>query len=104
MIGVKGTYLETKYILNQVRNYLMEMGLTLSESKTRITNINSSCALFLGTNIKRSREYSFARTIHNNILKRNSKKIRMEAPIDRIIKKLIEANFIKDGKPVPKTV
>ena len=90
--------------MNEVKDHLNEMGLTLSETKTKITNISATPALFLGTNIKRAAEHSYARTSHNNYLKRNSKKIRMEAPIDRIKKKLEEAGFIQSGTPVPKTV
>ena len=80
------------------------MGLTLSESKTKITNLNESQAMFLGTSIKRAREYSYARPSHNLMLRRNSKKLRLEAPITRIQKKLKDAGFIKFGKPYPKFV
>ena len=104
MIGIKGTFAEVQFILNEVKNCLNDMGLTLSDTKTKITNINSSNALFLGTNIKRASEYSFTRTRHNNILKRNAKNIRMEAPIDRILKKLEDAGFIRSNVPHPKTV
>lgn len=104
MIGIKGTLAEVQFMLNEVKNCLSDMGLTLSDTKTKITNINSSHALFLGTNIKRASEYSFTRTSHNNILKRNAKNIRMEAPISRILKKLEDAGFIKSNIPHPKTV
>jgi len=80
------------------------MGLTLSETKTKITNLNTDKVLFLGTIIKRANEYSYSRSSHNNILKRNSKKIRMEAPIDRIVKKLHDADFMKNSKSCPKFV
>ena len=104
IIGIKGTLAETQIILNEVKNCLNDMGLTLSTAKTKVTNINISRALFLGTNIKRAAEYSFTRTSHKNILKRNYKKIRMEAPIERIMEKLEDAGFIKNGAPNPKTV
>lgn len=104
MIGVKGTLAETLAILDEVRNCLSDMGLTLSDTKTKVTNINTSRALFLGTNIKRASKYSFSRASHNGILKRNAKNIRMEAPIERIISKLEDAGFIKQNSPNPKTV
>ncbi len=104
MIGVKGTYEETVQILDKVRNHLNEMGLTLSEKKTKITNLNASRALFLGTYIKRATEYSFSRPSHNQYLRRNSKKLRLEAPIDHILNKLKDANFLRGGKPNPKLV
>jgi len=90
--------------MQDIKIHLKDMGLELSETKTKITNINTSSALFLGTEIKRAAEYSFTRTSHNGILKRNSKKIRLEAPISRILEKLKSADFIKEGIPCPKTV
>lgn len=104
IIGVKGTYEETVQILDKVRNHLSEMGLTLSDKKTKITNLNTSRALFLGTIIKRATEFSYSRTSHNQYLRRNSKKLRLEAPIDRILEKLSDADFIRSGKPSPKLV
>lgn len=80
------------------------MGLKLSDSKTRITNINNAEALFLGSIIKRAREYSYARTSHNSVLKRNSRKLRLEAPIQRILKKLHDADFMKKNEACPKLV
>lgn len=80
------------------------MGLTLSEAKTKVTNINSSSALFLGTYIKRATEHSFTRMSHNSILRRNSRKIRLEAPMSRILNKLENAGFISSGLSIPKMV
>jgi group II intron reverse transcriptase/maturase len=104
IIGVKGTLEETKAILAKVKEFLSSIGLTLSESKTKITNLNISEALFLGTIIKRARRFSFSRPSHNHILRRNSKKLRLEAPIKRIIKKLHEADFMKNNDSCPKFV
>lgn len=104
IIGVKGTLSETKAIMVEIKNFLSFIGLTLSERKTKITNLNNSDALFLGTSIKRGNEHSYARTSHNNILKRNSKKLRMEAPIKRILDKLKNADFMKGNETQPKIV
>jgi hypothetical protein len=86
LIGIKGNYAETIQILDKVRIHLNELGFTLSENKTKITNLNTSRALFLGSYIKRATEYSFSRASHSQFLKRNSKKLRLEAPIDHILK------------------
>lgn len=104
IIGVKGTYEETVQILNKAINHLSEMGLTLSDKKTKITNLNSSRALFLGTFIKRATELSYSRPSYNLYLKINYKKLRLEAPIDRILDKLADVDFIRSGKPSPKLV
>lgn len=101
---MKGTLEETKVILTEVKDHLSTMGLTLSESKTKITNLNTDEVLFLGTIIKRARMFSYSRPIHNNILRRNSKKLRMEAPINKIVKKLHDADFMKDNESNPKFV
>jgi group II intron reverse transcriptase/maturase len=104
MIGVKGTLQETQAIMAKVKDFLGEIGLTLSETKTKITNLVTGEALFLGTTIKRAREYSYTRPSHNNMLRRNSKKLRMEAPIARIINKLHTANFMKNNESCPKLI
>lgn len=104
MIGVKGTFQEAETIKEKISNMLKDIGLELSPTKTKITNINSEKATFLGTDIIRAQEYTFARTAHNNHLKRNSKKLRFLAPISRIEKRLTEAGFMKEGNSYPKFV
>jgi len=104
MIGIKGTLKETETIQAEVRTFLESIGLKLSDTKTKITNINTDEALFLGTLVKRAREYSYSRPSHNNMLRRNSKKLRLEAPISRILKKLREADFMNGEKARPKLV
>jgi hypothetical protein len=104
VIGIKGTLEEAKSILQRVKVFLDSIDLNLSDSKTKITDISTSEALFLGTNIKRASQVSFSRPSHTRYLKRNSRKLRLEAPIRRILKKLQQANFLKGGKPSPKFV
>ena len=104
MIGIKGTLQEAEAIKEKVGNMLAGICLVLSPSKTKITNINSEKATFLGTDIIRAKEYTYARTYHNNYLKRNSKKLRLLAPIKRIEKKLSEASFMREGDSHPKFV
>lgn len=104
MIGVKGTLTEATLIKDRAKEKLDEMGLQLSESKTKITNVNSQKATFLGTEIMRAQQYTYSRTSHNNYLRRNSRKLRLLAPMNRIERKLTEANFIREGLPHPKFV
>lgn len=61
VIGVRGTHKETLDILNSINTYLFSIGLTLSASKTKVTNLNTSKVLFLGTVITRARKHSFSR-------------------------------------------
>lgn len=76
------------------------MGLTLNETKTKITNLNENKVMFLGTTIHRGKEYSK----QNGILQRNPRKIRLQAPITKILSELKEAGFMKNGKSSPKLV
>lgn len=69
VIGIKGSYSDTKNIYNLVKLFLSSIGLTLSDCKTKLTNLNKSRVLFLGTYITRAKEHSFTRVRGN--FKRN---------------------------------
>ena len=88
-------------ILEQIRNYLdKELKLKLSDTKTLITNASKDKALFLGTSIGIAQHQSYSRTYGYST--RNAKEIRMEAPKNRIIKKLTESGIMKDNKASPR--
>ena len=88
-------------ILEQIRNYLdKELKLKLSDSQTLITNASKEKALFLGTSIGMAQHQSYSRTYGYST--RNAKEIRMEAPKNRIIKKLTESGIMKENKAAPK--
>ena len=88
-------------ILKEIKDFLNEkLDLKLSESKTLITNANDGKALFLGTKIFRSQHQAFSR--NSGFVRRIGREIRLEAPLDRIIKKLTEAKFIHNGIPNPR--
>jgi len=102
VIGIRGSHQETLQILEKVNNFSSELGLNVSETKTRITNLNLESALFLGTKIFRSNHRRFSRIGNTRFLKRIKLSLRFEAPLDRIKKKLSEASFLKNGKASPK--
>lgn len=104
MVGIKGNLIETEEILNKIEAKLSSMGLTLSKSKTKVTNLNKSSVTFLGTKIFRAREHSFSRLRNSSILKRNSRKLRLEAPLVRIMSKLHDTDFMKESQSCPKFV
>lgn len=91
-------------IFNKIDQRLSEFGLTLSKTKTKITNINEQEITFLGTTIFRARKTSYSKMANTGYLKRNSKKLRLEAPLTRILKKLHETDFMKEGKSSPKFI
>lgn len=101
IIGIRGSYSDCEKILTQIKIFLKEdLKLTLSDSKTLITNANDGKALFLGTHVFRSRHQIYSR--YRNIKKRAGREIRLEAPMERIVKKLEEAGFIKNNIAIPR--
>jgi hypothetical protein len=102
MIGLRGPHSDAKYVMSLVSNFLeKELKLNLNKEKTLITHLQTNKALFLGTLIGRARLRTFTRKSIGQAV-RNSLRLRFEAPLDRITKKLTEASFIKNGRPAPK--
>jgi hypothetical protein len=93
---------DTKYILEKITKFCDSIGLTVSSSKTKITNLQSSKALFLGVELSRSNIDKYARITSSSSLKRVGKGLRLTVSIERIINKLSSAGFIKMNKPAPK--
>nr|YP_010836057.1 hypothetical protein QLP54_mgp09 [Phyllosticta yuccae]WGC90072.1 hypothetical protein [Phyllosticta yuccae] len=102
IIGIRGSKREALDILNKIREFSSSIELTFSDSKTKLTNLNSESVLFLGTSISRSNHSSFSKMGTERRLRRNKLGIRLEAPLDRIKKKLTSASFLKGGKSHPK--
>lgn len=101
IIGIRGSHLECKEILQKVDDKLEGMGLKLSKEKTKITNLRLDKVMFLGTQIFRSRHRRFT-MMKMGASRRLGLGIRMEAPLNRVRDKLTAAGFIKEGKPHPK--
>jgi group II intron reverse transcriptase/maturase len=102
IIGVRGTLKETQEILKIVSDFCTSIGLTVSQQKTKITNLSTSKALFLGVELSRSNTIKFARVKSSSSTKRLGLRLRMTAPIARIIKKLTETGFIVKNEPAPR--
>jgi group II intron reverse transcriptase/maturase len=104
IIGIRGTHPETAYIKMQIEEFLKEqMGLDLNKEKILITHAGTGKALFLGTYIFKARVQKLRRSDKNRIV-RNSREIRLEAPIQRIVSKLTKANYIRNGVSWPKFI
>ena len=102
IIGIRGTRREALEVLEKLRVFCTTLELNLSESNTKLTSINRDKVLFLGTKIFRSKVSSYSRIGTVRSLKRNKLGIRFEAPLDRIKKKLSQANFMYKGISAPK--
>jgi group II intron reverse transcriptase/maturase len=104
IIGIRGTHSETVYIKTQIEEFLKgKMELDLNKEKTLITHTVTGKALFLGTYIFKSRVQRHRRSDKNRII-RNSREVRLEAPIKRIVSKLTKASYVKNGVSWPKFI
>lgn len=101
---MKGSKKDAEQMVTQLRRALSALGLILSPEKTKLTNINSKKVSFLGTNIHRSKAFSFSRVPSTSRKKRNPKRLRLEAPLGRVKAKLTEAGFLKRDKSHPKFI
>jgi group II intron reverse transcriptase/maturase len=100
VIGVRGSIKETQEILSKVIKFCSEIGLTVNETKTKITNLNKSKAKFLGVSLSRSKHTKYR--IIKNVISRQSRKLRLEVPISDIKNRLRTASFLKGDIPNPK--
>jgi group II intron reverse transcriptase/maturase len=100
VIGIRGSLADTKEILSKVSLFCKSIGLTVSETKTKITNINENYVKFLGVYLSRGQEHSF-RTL-NNIRYRNGLRLRLTVSLRDLKKKLTASSFMKNGKSAPK--
>nr|YP_009517185.1 hypothetical protein C0991_000013 [Blastosporella zonata]AYE93076.1 hypothetical protein C0991_000013 [Blastosporella zonata] len=103
IIAVNGSYKEATDILAKVTAFLGNLGLTVSPTKTKITNTYKEPAVFLGTNIAHSRYTTYS--LHRKgSFQRNSGFLVLSAPMTRIQKRLREAGYLKNHRGVTRTV
>ena len=97
IIAVNGSLTDAKNILEKVTIFLKDLGLTVLPTKTRITNTYKENALFLGTNISHSRATTYS--LHRKgTLQRKTGFLALNAPLDRIYKKLREAGLMANHR------
>jgi len=107
IIGVRGSLKDTVNLKNKMATYCESIGLTLSDSKTKITNLLKNKAKFLGVYISRNAgNHETIRGATNNTRQRTNKQLRFTVSINEIRKKLKNNRFIipstKGYKPHPK--
>lgn len=100
IIGVRGSLQDAKLILDKVTAYCDSLGLTVSPTKTKITNLNNDRAKFLGVYITRSSHTGFSNL--NGVVGRIGLRLRLEVSLTDIKRKLSEASFLKGDKSHPK--
>lgn len=102
ILAVNGTYTETKCIFNKIKDFCLTLGLTLSSTKTKITNSYKDYILFLGTRIKHSGVTTWSKH-RNGYRQRNRKALLLTAPINKIKKKLSLSGFVKNNRGMSRT-
>lgn len=102
IVAVNGKYKDAIHILKLITNFCTnELGLTISQEKTKITNTYKDHVLFLGTNIKHS--------TRRDVILRKGRKTRfpgmliLTAPINRVSKKLFDSGFHNNHIGLTKT-
>jgi len=108
IVGITGDLKFAESIKHQIETFLKyTLELTLSDTKTKITHVTTDKVSYLGFSISRHhRNYTKSLIVKDSlgITKRgNTASIIIEAPIDKIINKLIEHGFAWD-KSQPKAV
>lgn len=102
MVGIRGPHADAQNVMNLISEFLeTKLKLNLNKDKTLITHIQNEKALFLGTLIGKARTITLTKISLGQPV-RNPLKLRFEAPMVRITKKLISASFIKNGRPAPR--
>lgn len=99
IIAVNGRYSDASDILSKVSLFLKNLGLTVSPTKTKITNTYKEPALFLGANIAHSQSVTYS--LHKRgTLHINSGFLVLSAPMKIIYNKLKEAGFMSNHRGV----
>lgn len=104
IVLVNGNLNDAKLIKHYIKEFLIQnCGAMLNDDKTEITNIKDKKWYFLGAEIVKIRRHVYF-TERNNDKMRINHRLMVNAPIDRLINKLVEQKYIrrsKDGQYYP---
>jgi len=105
MIGLRGSKNDAMVIKEKISQFLDGIGLTLSENKTKVSNMETDHIKFLGVMMTRSAHVKHFQTPNSrDILQRASLKVRVTAPMDDLRAKLSQNKFMSKGRSHPKFV
>jgi nicotine oxidoreductase len=102
LIAIKGSRKQTVEILEKVMNFCAIIGLTVSPTKTKITNSYKDKILFLGTNIRHSNHQTYSKHI-GGFLQRNRWALLLFIPLMRIKRRFAELKFAINNRGVSRT-
>lgn len=103
IIAINGSFNQTKDILNQITYFCTTIGLTVSPSKTKITNSYKDKILFLGTHIRHAIHRTFSKHTRG-VLQRNRQSLLLTAPMMKIKQKLASARIAINNRGISKTM
>ena len=97
IVAINGSYNQAVEIWNKIKKFCdTELGLSMSDEKTKITNAYKDHVLFLGTHIRHTKVYTYS--LRGGILQRNRRGLILTAPMPRIMKKFKEVGYTKKGR------
>lgn len=101
VVGIRGSKAEAQEIINHITTFCNHLDLTINQDKTKITNIITETAVFLGTNIQRSSHQKF-HSKGRSYKQRLILPLNLTVSLDRIRSKLHQTSFLKNGQPNPR--
>jgi nicotine oxidoreductase len=102
IIAINGSRKQTVEILDKVMDFCATIGLTVSPTKTKITNSYKDKILFLGTNIRHSKHQTYSKHT-GGVLQRNRRAILLFIPLMRIKRRFAELKFAINNRGVSRT-
>ena len=103
LLSITGSYVEAKTILARISTFCESIGLRANADKSKITNLHTDQAHFLGSDIKFTRHVGYSSSQNTSINKRKIRpRLMLTAPLLKIREKLTSAGFIKNNRSVPK--
>nr|AYE93252.1 hypothetical protein C0995_000101 [Termitomyces sp.] len=105
IIGIRGSNKDAIEIKNLIYNYLKSIDLTLSDEKTKITNLDTDSIRFLGIEMTRSSHIKYHGTPNKReVIQRSPMRLRILAPMNDIKAKLAINKFIVKSRAAPKFI
>ena len=98
VVLISGNLNESKHVKLNIKEFLKtHCGAALNDEKTTITNIMDNKFEFLGADIRKSKRSNFTMNRLNSKMKINPRLL-INAPIYKLVQRLIEAGFIRRDK------
>jgi len=101
VIGIRGSMKDAETVLAEVTDLCGSIGLKVSETKTKITNLIEGKVQFLGVQLSRAKHVKTAAKSSSH-KQRQNRQLRFTVSLDRLRKKLSSAGFYKNGKATPR--